>query len=83
MHDSGTTILKRDSLGRIGYLLEQREALLDEFDCSGLKGAAFARTVGICYATFANWMQKRRHARKRWTASSRARRSRRSRRPRS
>ena len=46
MHDSGTTILERDALGRIGYARGQREAWLDEFERSGLKGAAFARTVG-------------------------------------
>ena len=63
MHDSRTTILKRDALGRVGYPRGQLEALLDEFERSGLKGAAFARTVGISYPTFANWIQKRRHAR--------------------
>ena len=63
MHDSRTTILKRDALGRVGYPRGQREALLDEFERSGLKGAAFARTVGISYPTFANWIQKRRHTR--------------------
>ena len=63
MHDPRTTILKRDALGRVGYPRGQREALLDEFERSGLKGAAFARTVGISYPTFANWIQKRRHAR--------------------
>ena len=63
MHDSRTTILKRDALGRVGYSRGQREALLDEFKRSGLQGAAFARTVGISYPTFANWIQKRRHAR--------------------
>ena len=63
MHDSRTTILKRDALGRVGYPRGQREALLDEFERSGLKGAAFARTVGISYTTFASWIQKRRHLR--------------------
>ena len=61
IHYSGTTILKRDVLGRVGYPRGQREALLDEFERSGLKGAAFARTVGISYPTFASWIQKRRH----------------------
>ena len=28
-----------------------------------MKGAAFVRTVGIRYPTFANWIQQRRHAR--------------------
>ena len=63
MHDYRTTILKRDAQGRVGYPRGQREALLDEFERSGLKGAAFARTIGISYLTFANWIQKRRHAR--------------------
>jgi hypothetical protein len=63
MHGTPTTIMKCDALGRIGYPRGQREALLDEFERSGLKGAAFARTVGISYATFASWIQKRRHAR--------------------
>ena len=56
-------ILKRDSLGRVTMVREQREALLDEFARSGLKGAAFARAVGINYQTFASWVQPRRHAR--------------------
>ena len=50
-------------MGRVHYSREQREALLDEFEHSGLKGAAFVRTVGISYHTFANWIQQRRHAR--------------------
>jgi transposase-like protein len=42
---------------------EQREALLDEFERSGLKGAQFARAAGVRYSTFAYWVQQRRHAR--------------------
>jgi len=57
------TILKRDALGRVATSREQREALLDEFERSGLKGAQFARTAGICYPTFAAWVQRRRHQR--------------------
>ena len=57
------TILKQDALGRVGTKREQREALLDEFERSGLKGAQFARAAGIKYQTFANWVQQRRHAR--------------------
>lgn len=70
MPDLGTTILKRDATGRISYLPERREALLDEFERSGLKGAAFARAVGISYPTFANWIQSRRHARGDYLAAS-------------
>lgn len=63
MDDSKSTILKRDATGRVTYTAEQREALLDEFERSGLKGAAFVRTVGMSYPTFASWIQQRRHAR--------------------
>ena len=63
MDDFKSTILKRDATGRVSYSPEQREALLDEFERSGLKDAAFVRTVGISYQTFANWIQQRRHAR--------------------
>jgi len=63
MDDSKPAILKRDATGRVSYNREQREALLDEFERSGLKGVAFVRTVGINYQTFANWIQARRHAR--------------------
>ena len=41
MDDSKSTILKRDATGRVSYSPEQRAALLDEFERSGLKGAAF------------------------------------------
>lgn len=58
-----TTILKRDAMGRVTITREQREALLNEFERSGLKGMPFARMVGVAYPTFANWIQKRRHAR--------------------
>ena len=78
MHECQPAILKRDATGRVHYSREQREALLDEFERSGLKGAAFVRTVGISYPTFANWIQQRRHSRgdyrhKGKTAAARAR----------
>jgi hypothetical protein len=60
---AGTTILKQDALGRVNHTAEQREALLDEFERSGLKGLPFARMAGINYQTFASWIQKRRRAR--------------------
>lgn len=56
-------ILKCDALGRVTVTREQREALLDEFERGGLKGKPFARLVGVNYATFASWIQQRRHAR--------------------
>lgn len=56
-------ILKRDAVGRVSYSAGQREAILDEFERSGLKGAAFARMTGLQYQTFALWIQRRRHER--------------------
>jgi ferric-dicitrate binding protein FerR (iron transport regulator) len=61
--DEATTILKRDVLGRVTITKEQREALLDEFERSGLKGKPFAKLVGVNYQSFASWIQKRRRAR--------------------
>ena len=54
-------IVKRDALGRVTTSRERREALLDEFERSGLKGTQFARAVGVNYQTFAAWVQRRRH----------------------
>lgn len=61
--DGPTQIVKRDALGRTTTSREQREALLDEFERSGLKGTQFARLVGVKYPTFASWVQKRQHER--------------------
>ncbi len=56
-------ILKTDSRGRICMPAQGREALLDEFEKSGLSGAKFAALSGIKYSTFACWAQKRRSKR--------------------
>jgi hypothetical protein len=53
-------ILKRDVLGRVKTPRERREALLAEFDRSGMSGQKFAAWAGIKYATFAHWRQQRR-----------------------
>ena len=58
-----TTPLKRDVLGRVTLPAAQREALLDEFERSGMMGRPFAKLLGINYPTFASWIQKRRRAR--------------------
>ena len=57
---SDTTLVKTDVLGRTRTTKEQREAILDAFDKSGLSGPDFARVHGINYQTFATWRQKRR-----------------------
>jgi hypothetical protein len=56
-------VMKIDGRGRVLVPVERREALLDEFERSGMSGAKFARLAGIKYATFANWVQGRRKRR--------------------
>jgi hypothetical protein len=53
-------ILKKDVLGRVKTPRERREALLAEFDQSGMSGQKFAAWAGIKYPTWASWVQKRR-----------------------
>jgi hypothetical protein len=52
-------ILRTDQRGRVHGSAERREAVLDEFEKSGLSGAAFAKLAGINYATFAGWRHRR------------------------
>lgn len=59
----GVQMLKSDERGRVRMPPERREALLDEFEKSGLSGMKFARMVGIKYPTFALWSQRRRQQR--------------------
>ena len=61
--EGGAAILRRDGLGRVKTPRDRREALLDEFEKSGLQGAEFARMAGIKYQPFASWVQSRRHER--------------------
>jgi transposase len=56
-------ILKRDTAGRVRTPRERREALLMEFDRSGMSGQKFAAWAGMKYTTFANWLQQRRKQR--------------------
>ena len=46
-------ILKTDALGRVKTLAARHEALLDEFEHSGMSGVTFAEFAGIKYQTFA------------------------------
>ncbi len=56
-------ILKVDAAGRVWTPREQREAVLDEFERSGLPAAKFAAHLGVKYSTFTSWVQKRRKRR--------------------
>ena len=55
--------LKMDARGRVQVTAERREALLDEFERSGMSGAGLAKHYGIKYSTFAYWIQARRRKR--------------------
>jgi hypothetical protein len=57
---SGGELLRQDSRGRVRTSRERREALLAEFDRSGVSGAQFARLTGIRYQTFTGWLHLRR-----------------------
>jgi hypothetical protein len=60
--NKGGSVLKTDVLGRVKTGAVQREAMLDEFERSGLSGTKFAAVAGVNYQTFASWVQKRRKA---------------------
>ena len=56
-------ILKSDALGRVGTPRVRREALVEEFEKSGVSAKKFAALVGVNYQTFASWVQAWRKAR--------------------
>ncbi|MDB6134360.1 MAG: hypothetical protein JWM59_2603 [Verrucomicrobiales bacterium] len=56
-------LLKTDTSGRVRTTPERREALLDEFERSGLSGMRFAARHGLTYPTFASWAARRRKER--------------------
>jgi hypothetical protein len=62
MERSGS-LLKQDVRGRVRTPLARREALLDEFERSGLSGPKFAALVGVKYQTLAWWICERRKRR--------------------
>ena len=56
-------VLKRDALGRVRTPRARREALLVEFEKSGVSAKQFAALLGVNYQTFASWVQAWRKAR--------------------
>jgi transposase-like protein len=58
--EAGAEILKVDEAGRVQMPPGKREAMLAEYDRSGMTGAQFARFVGVRYSTLMYWLQKRR-----------------------
>ncbi|MCC5790967.1 MAG: hypothetical protein JJT75_15155 [Opitutales bacterium] len=63
-------ILKTDVLGRVRMPKERREAILDEFERSGMSGQAFAAQIGVKYTTFAGWVQRRKRKRGKYPAKT-------------
>ena len=59
MTETQDIILKSDQRGRIRFAPEQRTAMLDAYDGSGLSGPKFAQRHGVNYQTFAGWYQRR------------------------
>ncbi len=55
--DKEEIILKTDSLGRVRTPVARKEALLAEYERSGLPASKFARMAGVNYQTFATWVQ--------------------------
>jgi len=53
---------KRDRRGRVSWPKQRRDELLAEYERSGLSQAAFARSAGVRYPTFAHWVQEARRA---------------------
>lgn len=64
---------EKGARGRVRIPEDRRKSLLDEFERSGMSGAAFARRHGIKYATFASWVNHRRKARRNGDGASPAR----------
>lgn len=56
-------VLKSDALGRVRTPRVRREALVEEFEKSGVSAKKFAALVGVNYQTFASWVQARRKVR--------------------
>ena len=57
--DSRSIILKQDTRGRIRTPVERREALVAEFERSGLSAMRFAALAGVRYNTFWTWLKNR------------------------
>jgi hypothetical protein len=64
MQRSDGVVLKVDQRQRVRRTAAQREALLAEYDGSGLSGPEFARVAGVKYQTLAGWIQRRRRGKR-------------------
>jgi transposase-like protein len=60
MADMNEVILRTDRRGRLRYTMEQKQALIEAYETSGLSGSRFAEQHGVNYQTLASWLKKRR-----------------------
>ena len=63
MNSKTEQVLKVDGAGRVWTPRELRDAVLDEFERSGMPATQFAARLGVKYPTFASWVQQRRKSR--------------------
>lgn len=62
MNATQESLVRFDRRGRLRYSPEQKAALLEAYDASGLSGPKFAALHGVKYQTLAAWIQKRKRA---------------------
>ena len=65
MTATNDALLKSDRRGRLRYSPEQRSALVDAYQSSGLSGPRFAAIHGVAYQTLAGWLLKRKKSARR------------------
>ncbi|HES57829.1 MAG TPA: IS66 family insertion sequence hypothetical protein [Firmicutes bacterium] len=68
MTNGEVELLATDELGRVRTPAAKREAILDEFERSGMTAIRFAKHIGVKYTTFGTWVAKRRKSRHRGEA---------------
>jgi transposase-like protein len=59
MNATDESIVKADRRRRLRYTTEQKTALVEAYQSSGLSGTRFAELHGVNYQTLASWLQKR------------------------
>lgn len=62
MTATNESIVKSDRRGRLRYAPEQKAALVEAYQSSGLSGPRFAAMHGVNYQTLATWLLKSKRA---------------------
>jgi len=58
MTDMNEVIMKADRRGRLRYTPEQKQALIEAYESSGMSGPRFAALHGVNYQTLVSWLKK-------------------------